>query len=104
MIIKTPVGTFEVIKNYREAFVEEAFLEKYVDVAFDRYTYIVGDISSAILRLKGFSQDPKGANGFKKIPDYLNESCNHNCPHFVLKRLKSEKSDIIDTPKGSEKK
>ncbi len=102
MMIQTPVGNFELIKNYREAFDQTLFLEKYVDVAFDRYTFIVGDIASNILRLKGFSQDPKGANGYKKIPDYLNESCNHNCPHFILKRIRNEKSDIISEPKGSD--
>jgi uncharacterized protein YutD len=94
MVIETPVGQFELIKNYKDAFDIQKFVDKYVDVAFDRYTYIVGDIASDILRLKGFSQDPKGANGYKKIPDYLNESCNHNCPFFVLKRIKVTKSNV----------
>ncbi len=94
MTIETPHGNFELLINHREAFDIQKFTDKYVDVAFDRYTYIVGDLSSEILRLKGFSQDPKGANGYKKIPDYLNESCNHNCPFFVLKRLKSTKSNV----------
>lgn len=91
MIIETPMGEFELLKNYRDAFELEKFVERYVDVAFDRYTYLVGDMSSTILRIKGFSQDPKGNNGYKKIPDYLNESCNHNCPYFVLKRVKKRK-------------
>lgn len=90
MIIETEVGSFEIVKNYRDAFDITKFVERYVDVAFDRYTYIVGDMASDILRLRGFSQDPKGINGYKKIPDYINESCNHNCPFYVLKRIKKE--------------
>jgi uncharacterized protein YutD len=89
MIIDTELGSFELIKNYRDAFDIVKFTEKYVDVAFDRYTYIVGDMASGILRLKGFNQDPKSPNGFKRIPDYLNESCNFNSPHFILKRIKN---------------
>ncbi|HHX76327.1 MAG TPA: YutD family protein [Acholeplasmataceae bacterium] len=90
MIIETEVGTFELLKNHRDAFDIIKFQERYVDVAFDRYTYLVGDMASDILRIKGFSQDPKSPNGYKKIPDYINESCNHNCPFYVLKRVKSK--------------
>ncbi len=50
MIIDTPFGQFELVKNYREAFDLLAFQERYVDVAFDRYTYLVGDMSSGILK------------------------------------------------------
>lgn len=94
MIIETEFGEFELIKNYRDAFDLKKFTEKYVDVAFDRYTFLVGDISSDILRIKGFSQDPKGVNGYKKIPDYINESCNHNCAFFVLKRVKNTENEV----------
>ncbi len=96
MIIDTEFGQFELIKNYREAFDLQKFQERYVDVAFDRYTYLVGDMSSSILRIKGFNSDPKSPNGFKRIPDYLNESCQVNCAHFVLKRLKPAKDTLID--------
>ncbi len=87
-MVETKFGNFEILKDYKEAFNKEQFEEKYVDVAFDRYIYLVGDIASGLLRIKGFSQDPKSVNGYKKIPDYLNESCNRNCPYFVLKRIK----------------
>lgn len=89
MIIDTEIGQFELLKNYREGFDIVKFTERYVDVAFDRYTYIVGDMASGILRLRGFNQDPKSPNGFKRIPDYLNESCNFNCPHFILRRIRN---------------
>lgn len=96
MIIETEVGTFELLKNHKEAFDLIKFQERYVDVAFDRYTYLVGDMASGMLRIKGFNQDPKSPNGYKRIPDYLNESCNFNCGHYVLKRVKPEKNTIID--------
>ncbi len=96
MIIDTSFGQFELIKNHRDAFDLLKFQERYVDVAFDRYTYLVGDMSSSILRLKGFNSDPKSPNGFKRIPDYLNESCNMNCGHYVLKRLKPAQEKLID--------
>ncbi len=93
MIVKTKFGEFEIIKNYREAFVLEAFEERYVDVAFDRYTYLVGDMSSEKLRIKGFNSDAKSIRGFKRIPDYLNESCQVNCAHYILKRIKNKKEN-----------
>lgn len=87
MIINTQFGDFELIKNYREAFDLEKFESRYVDVTFDKYTYIVGDVSSELLRLKGFSKQDNSENSYKKIPDYLNESCQVNCAHFILKRV-----------------
>lgn len=86
MIIETEYGQFEVIKDYREAFNLEMFTERYVPVAFDKYLYIVGDVSSEKLRLRGFSKDPKSTNGYTRIPDYLNESCSYNCAYYILKR------------------
>lgn len=91
MIIETNVGKYELLKDHKESFNRTQFEERYVDVAFDRYTYLVGDVSAGILRIKGFSQDAKSTNGYKFITDYLNESCNMNCGYFVLKRVKMEK-------------
>ena len=88
MIVETSVGKFELLKNHKDAFNQVVFEAKYVDVAYDRYTYLVGDISSDILRIKGFASDAKSVNSFKKIPDYLTESCNVNCAYFILKRIK----------------
>ncbi|MCF7932474.1 MAG: YutD family protein [Acholeplasmataceae bacterium] len=95
MIIDTDFGQFEILKNHREGFDLVKFHERYVDVTFDKFTYIVGDMSSGLLRLKGFNQDPKSTNGFKRIPDYLNESCNMNCPYFVIKRVKDTDSKDV---------
>lgn len=88
MIIETMHGTFEIIKDYREAFEKEMFETRYVDVAFDRYQYLVGDLSAGILRIKGFNSDPKSLRGFNTIPDYLNESCNVNTAYYILRRVK----------------
>jgi len=96
VIIDTEFGQFELIKDHREAFDLLKFQERYVDVAFDRYTYLVGDMSSGMLRIKGFNSDPKSPNGFKRIPDYLNESCQVNCAHYVLKRIKPAQDKMID--------
>ena len=81
-VVETEVGTFEIIKNYRDAFETKAFTERYVKY-FDQYPYIVGDISADKLRLKGFN-----SNNEKKIFDYLMESATPNAPYFILKRIK----------------
>jgi len=91
MLIETEIGNFELIKNYKDAFNLKQFIDSYTSEVFDRYNYIVGDVSANILRLKGFSQNYKSDNSYKKIPDYINESCNYNCAFFVLRRIKEVK-------------
>lgn len=91
MLIETKHGNFELVKNYREAFDLTIFNEKYVDVSFDRYTFLVGDVSAGILRIKGFNTDAKSPRGYKAIPDYLTESCNYNSAYFIVKRIKETK-------------
>lgn len=92
MTVETEHGNFEILKNHREAFDLEMFNEKYIDVAFDRYTYLVGDVSAGILRIKGFNSDARSPRGFKAIPDYLNESCNMNAAHFIVKRIRDKET------------
>lgn len=90
MLIETEMGDFELIQNYKEAFNLKQFIDLYTNEVFDKYSYIVGDVSANILRIKGFSLNHKSANSYKKIPDYINESCNHNCAFFILKRVKKK--------------
>lgn len=90
MIIKTEKAIFQLKKNYRDAFVLDAFNDKYIEECMDKYPYIVGDISSNILRLKGFDNDPNSKNYYKNIDEYLKTSCALGCPYYVLYRLKSE--------------
>lgn len=88
--IKCVKGNFILTRNYRDAFNLEKFSEKYLEEYFDKYLYIVGDISSGILRLKGFDDNPKSQNYCGNIDNYLDTSCAFGCPFFVLKRVKSE--------------
>lgn len=90
MLIDSRKGRFKVVKNYRDAFKLEIFEEKYIEECFDKYIYVVGDISSGILRLKGFDANPKSKNYFGFIDDYLDLSCAMGCPHYVLKRIQSD--------------
>lgn len=71
MMIETEVGNFELLKNYRDAFDIVKFQERYVDVAFDRYTYIVGDIASDKLRLRGLVKTLKEQMVIKKFQTTL---------------------------------
>jgi uncharacterized protein YutD len=95
MIIDTQFGTYDLIKDYRNGFDITMFHAKYIPETFDKFTYIIGDISSGILRLKGFSNNTKSVHSYKKIPDYLNESCNMNTAYFILKKV-VETEDIIE--------
>ncbi len=80
-MIETKHGDFELVKNFRDAFILDDFNKRYIDI-FDVYHYIVGDYSAGMLRLKGFKEE-----NLKLIPDYIVESCAPNCAYFVLKNL-----------------
>lgn len=90
MVFKCEKGMYHLQSNYRDAFNLEKFIDKYIEECFDKYTYIVGDVSSDILRLKGFDTDPKSKNFYGNINDYLEKSCSLGCAYYVLKRIKSE--------------
>lgn len=81
---------YEIIKNYKEAFNKEEFLEKCTDYFYD-YDYIVGDIAYGKLRLKGFydekSKKVKKINNFKNIDDYLKNYCANDCKHYIIKKI-----------------
>lgn len=81
---------YELIKNYKEAFDKEEFLEKCTDYFYD-YDYIVGDIAYGKLRLKGFydekSKKVKKINNYKNIDEYLKKYCANDCKHFILKKI-----------------
>ena len=81
MRIDTEHGAFELIKDHKEAFEVKSFNERYIPY-FDKYTFIVGDISAEKLRLKGFMDDH-----VETIPDFLMESAVPNAPYFIVKRV-----------------
>lgn len=91
MIIELNKIKYELIKNYKEAFVQEEFIEKCTDYFYD-YDYIVGDIAYGKLRLKGFydenSKKVNKINNFKNLDKYLDEYCAKDCKYFVVKKIK----------------
>lgn len=78
---------YELIEDYKEAFQEEVFKERYSDI-LARYDYIVGDWGYNQLRLKGFFDDKNQKATFdtkiSTLQDYLYEYCNFGCAYFVL--------------------
>ena len=96
MLIETKFGNFELIKNEREAFDIVKFEAKYLPEYFDKYTYMVGDLADDILRLKGFSTDPKSSAYFHFIPEYLQESCAYNCKYYILKRMNGKEVEYFE--------
>lgn len=87
-IVETTVGTFEILNNHKEAFDIVKFQDRYIPEVYDKYDYVVGDISAEMLRLKGFYSDTKKEQNVKDIPMHLNESCNYYCGYYILKRIK----------------
>ncbi|KKK34095.1 hypothetical protein WN59_10925 [Salinicoccus sediminis] len=94
---------FEIIENYRDAFDEEQFRDKYSEV-LNKYDYIVGDIGYEKLRLAGFFRDDKAKadrdKKFSAVQDYLYEYCNFGCAYFVLRKV--PKSEIKEMKEQGE--
>lgn len=94
MIIEVENNKYKLIKDNREAFDKELFLQKYTSF-FEQYDYIVGDIAYSKLRLKGFTK--KGNKLFNKINNYENvdkyilENCAYGCRYFILEKINDEK-------------
>ena len=104
MVIDCKKGKYIVDTNFRDAFRLDVFEEKYIEECFDKYIYIVGDISSGILRLKGFVTNPKSKNYYGFIEDYLENSCAIGCPYYVLKRIQSDNEYQKELAKPSQPK
>ena len=91
MVIEVENNKYKLIKDYREAFDKNLFLDKYTSF-FENYDYIVGDIAYSKLRLKGFNT--KNNKQFNKINDsnnidkYIKENCAYNCKYFILEKVK----------------
>lgn len=82
---------YKIIKNYRDAFDEELFKQKYTSF-FEIYDYIVGDIAYSKLRLKGFA-DKKNKNynkinDYSRVEEYIRENCAYDCRYFILEKIK----------------
>lgn len=80
---------YHLLVNQRDALDREVLKQKY-DPYLDQYDYLVGDVSSDHLRLRGFYNDyVKTSIDRKKstIVDYLTEYCNPGAPYFILESL-----------------
>ena len=81
---------YELIKNYKDGFDKEEFINKFTDYFYD-YDYIVGDIAYGKLRLKGFygekSKKLNKINDYRNLDDYLKNNCAYDCKYFVLKKI-----------------
>ncbi|MBL5767165.1 hypothetical protein B5V88_14070 [Heyndrickxia sporothermodurans] len=84
--------SYEIIKDFRNGFNEEAFRNRFSDI-LSRYDYIVGDWGYGQLRLRGFFEDenPKATFDTKigTLTEYLYEYCNFGCAYFVAKKMQN---------------
>ena len=89
-IIEVDNKKYELIKNYRDAYNDLEFKNKYTDYFYD-YDYLVGDIAYSKLRLKGFydSKNKKvnKINNYKDVDNYLKDYCANDCRYFILKKI-----------------
>ncbi len=93
MIIEVDNREYEIIKDYKDAFDKETFINSYTDYYYD-YDYIVGDIAYNHLRLKGFYDEKnkkvKKINNFKNLDHYIKQNCAVDCKYFILKKINSK--------------
>lgn len=82
--------TYEIIIDYRNAFTEEDFKNRYTDYFYD-FDYVVGDWAYDKLRLKGFYEDTnpkaKEINKISTLDKYLKDKCAYGCKYFVAKKI-----------------
>lgn len=90
MIIEVEKNKYKLIKDYKEGFDKDLFLEKYTSF-FDEYDYIVGDIAYSKLRLKGFTKKENKINNkindYSNLDKYLKENCAYDCKYFILEKV-----------------
>lgn len=90
MKVKTEKYEYEIIKDYRDAFDKEEFLNRYTDF-FEIYDYIVGDYAYGKLRLKGFYDDnnnkASNINKYSRVDKYIEENCAYGCKYFIAKKI-----------------
>lgn len=96
---------YQVEKDYREAFKQEDFTNRYSDI-LSKYDYIVGDWGYGQLRLKGFYEDNNTKATFDTkigtLQDYLYEYCNFGAAYFILKRGNKAKEQPVEEVVDSE--
>ncbi len=88
------IDGYYLYKNHKDAFNKTVFLDRYVKDAFVNHEFIVGDLSGGELRLKGFNSNKQKQAYFRRIPEYLIEHCQFDCPHFILIRGNLTREEI----------
>jgi len=90
MKVKVEDIEYEIIKNEREGFVEEDFINKCTDYYYS-YDYVVGDWAYSKLRLKGFydaqNKKVKNYNNIEKVEEYIDRNCAYGCKYFIAKKI-----------------
>ena len=80
---------YKLIKDYKDAFDKDLFMEKYTNF-FENYDYIVGDIAYSKLRLKGFTKKTNKINNkindYDNLDKYLKNNCAYDCKYFILEK------------------
>lgn len=83
-------NTYELIKDYKNAFDLDAIKERYTEY-FEDYDYILGDWSYGKLRLKGFCNKEnskfKEINNIENIDQYIKNNGAYDCKYFILKKI-----------------
>ena len=91
MIIEVENNKYKLIKDYKDGFDKDMFLERYTSF-FEGYDYIVGDIAYSKLRLKGFTNKENKLhnkiNDYKNVETYLKNNCAYDCKYFILEKVK----------------
>ena len=80
---------YKLIKDYKDAFDKDLFMEKYTNF-FENYDYIIGDIAYSKLRLKGFTKKTNKINNkindYDNLDKYLKNNCAYDCKYFILEK------------------
>ena len=82
---------YEVIKNFRDGFSEEAFKERYAEILnkYDLMLLCFG-FEQIIFRVFFYYSNQLSTYYTKisSLTEYLYEYCNFGCAHFVLRKVK----------------
>ena len=85
---------FKIVENYNEGLNLDHLKERYSDI-FEKYDYIVGDMSYGQMRLRGFYHNTTENVPFdmfiRTLDDYLNEHTAFGSAYFVIERLGEKK-------------
>lgn len=98
---------YRLVENYRDAF-KEAQLAARFSYFLEKYDFILGDIASDQLRLRGFYR--AGTAGVARsqqitaLADYLYETVNFGAPYFVLENLAPHAIAEEETSKGHQRR